>query len=591
MKKKHKQKIRQQKLPGYTRIPGWIIAVFIAAMPLLSVPIEIILTKAELIVVPGSGGIFGDISQRFREIVLFITGVGLLLFWLGERVFPDHPLPSPLLQEKEARLPLILGGGYLLFAVISAVFSEYGEVSFWGIASESNGVAAVFGYVILFLSAYNWLRGDSRRLLSYGALAAAGIMTVLLAVQMISGVRVAELLYGYPDDNTGLSLLFGNPISCGEFGVLLFPVLMVSGVSEKKTPLRAAYFLAGGVMLCVTFLSRSTTAFVGIAAALLLTGVIVIIGRKGTDRKKLLSLLTALIPVAVMLVVDPAGMLGSIRTQAENRGVYSPDESCHLRDIEIGTDNIVLDCENFTVTVTLTDENTAVITGTDEEILAELHNSNSGVSLDGVYAPMSVTLNERLLKLDLGYADTIEFETTGGTPIYIGLNGYLVRSPSKSAFPELSRYYSFATGRGYIWLSSLPLLGDCIFKGYGAGQFAFYFPQDDIVGMLNTHGTTALCTDKPHSLYLGIGLSHGIPALVIFLCIAAVSLRRSGSLHGSGFLENAPAASVICYLIMGIANDSSVVYSPLFWIFAGAACVPAGSGGSGKVSRNGADSE
>ena len=131
-----------------------------------------------------------------------------------------------------------------------------------------------------------------------------------------------------------------------------------------------------------------------------------------------------------------------------------------------------------------------------------------------------------LLQFDLGYDDTIEFQALDGEMIYIGLNGYLDPEPSTSAFPELSRYYSFGTGRGYIWLNSLPILKNCIFKGLGEGQFAFWFPQDDIVGMLNTHGTTALLTDKPHSMYLGIALSDGIPALVLFACLVFVAVKR-----------------------------------------------------------------
>lgn len=560
------KKQKKQKTPIYTSVPVYILAAFVAALPLMALPISIELSEAELFVIPNSGGVYVDAYLRFREILLFVTGAGLLLFLLGERIFPDHPLPSPL-SEKSARLPLVCCGAYLLFAVVSALFSEYGGTSFWGSASESEGVAAVFGYAALFLAALNYARGEKKRLLMYSALAAACVVSLLFVVERVSSATVGELFFGFRDDRAGISLLFGNPAACGEFCVLLFPPTFLCGCCESRLPLRIADFLASGVMLCVIVSSRSTAAFVGAAAALLLSVTALLLRKK--EAKKLRYALLLILPSAIMLAADPQGTLKSLRTETENSGVYDPSASCLLKNIEIGACDILLECESCSVTITLTGESSAVVTGTNGEFLAALE--NSGAQLSGEYAPISVSLNERLLVLDLGYKDTIEFETTGGAPIYIGLNGYLEPNPEKSAFPELSEYYRFGTGRGYIWLSSVPLLKGCLFKGYGAGQFPFYFPHSDIVGMLNTHGTTALCIDKPHSMYLGIALAHGIPALLAFVCLAAAALWR-GVGKGSRLADNALAISVMCALIMGVANDSCVVYSPLLWIFAGAAC-------------------
>lgn len=568
-----KKRTKQQRTPAYTMIPGLMIAVFIAVMPLLALPLEIVLTEAELMYIPNSGGVYVDIYQRFREIILFTSGVLLLLFWLGERIFPDSPVVSPLMSEKRAGLPIICCGAYLMFAVISALFSEYGEVSFWGAASDNVGVAAVFGCVVLFLAAYNWLRGRNLRFLEYAVLASACVISLLYIVECVTSATVGELIFGIADDRVGLSLLFGNPVACGEFSVLLFPVLFLCGSDEDRLVVRIADFLAAGVLLCTVVSSCSTASFVGILIASLLILTILLIRRKEIDRKKLKYSPLVLLPLAVLLIADTQETLLSIQTEAENCGVYDPANSCHLRNISIGSSDITLECESCTVTISLSGENTAVITGTDGEVLAALENSSA--KLSGDYSPISVSLYDRLLVLDLGYKDTIEFETTGGRPVYIGLNGYLTPEPSDSAFPELSRYYRVATGRGYIWLSSIPLLKDCLFKGYGAGQFLFHFPQDDIVGMLNTHGTTALCTDKPHDLYLGIALSHGIPALAVFLCLVLAVLKRScGKLRNVGFAVNGFAVSIICFLVMGIVNDSNVIYSPLFWIFAGAAAQP-----------------
>lgn len=154
---------------------------------------------------------------------------------------------------------------------------------------------------------------------------------------------------------------------------------------------------------------------------------------------------------------------------------------------------------------------------------------------------------------------------------YVGLNGY-IQPLEQSAFPELSEYYGAFTGRGYIWLNTLPALKNCFLIGTGTGEFCFHYPQNDIVGALNTHGSANLLTDKPHSMYLGLAVSCGIPALLIFLALAVITLRAGAvSSVRCGVLSGAFAA-VIAALIMGFANDISPVYSPLAAVFAGILC-------------------
>ena len=139
----------------------------------------------------------------------------------------------------------------------------------------------------------------------------------------------------------------------------------------------------------------------------------------------------------------------------------------------------------------------------------------------GVHAQRS----GEILSQDLGYSDVLRFAVMKNELGYVGLNGY-IQPLEQSAFPELSEYYGAFTGRGYIWLNTLPALKNCFLIGTGTGEFCFHYPQNDIVGALNTHGSANLLTDKPHSMYLGLAVSCGIPALLIFLALAVITLRR-----------------------------------------------------------------
>lgn len=563
------KKKKNKKAPLYTWFPAAVIAAVIALMPVIVGSVEIILHECELPLAPNGGGILIDHCQRTREIFVFAAGCILLLYWAGERIFPDHPLPSPIVHEKAARLPMIFCGGLLLMSVISAVFSQHGEVSFWGFATQSEGIAALIGYILLYLAAYCWLRGDKIRLISFGALAAAGIMTVFYLTERISGQQMTQLVWGIADERTGTALLFGNSAVCGEFSVLLFPVLLLSGIRAEKPALRAVFSLAAGVMACITVTSYSTAAFAGLGIAAVLCAALILF-TSCRNRRALYSLL-ALAPFAVMLAVNFSGTLRSLQISAENAGVYAPGECFRLTDIDISGDTLTLYSGDDTLTVKLTEDG-AEASGNGEYLCALVEKMTP---FPGEFSSASARLSGGLLQFDLGYDDTIEFQALDGEIIYIGLNGYLDPEPSTSAFPELSRFYSFGTGRGYIWLNSLPILKNCIFKGVGEGQFAFWFPQDDIVGMLNTHGTTALLTDKPHCMYLGIALSDGIPALVLFACLVFIAVKRGLFPALRDPVRAGVIISLACFLVMGIVNDSAAAYSSLFWIFAGVCSQPA----------------
>ena len=73
-------------------------------------------------------------------------------------------------------------------------------------------------------------------------------------------------------------------------------------------------------------------------------------------------------------------------------------------------------------------------------------------------------------------------------------------------------------------------------------------------------------------MYLGLAVSCGIPALLIFLALAVITLRRGAVSSVRGGVLSGAFAAVIAALVMGFANDISPVYSPLAAVFAGILC-------------------
>ena len=131
-------------------------------------------------------------------------------------------------------------------------------------------------------------------------------------------------------------------------------------------------------------------------------------------------------------------------------------------------------------------------------------------------AAIICSVQEGILYVDGGYDSTLDFAVTTDGLQLISQNGMLLPEipTAPMADSPLTKYYSLFTGRGYIWVNSLPILKECLLLGKGAGNFPFYFTQNDVVGLCNTDGTYRLVIDKPHSMYLQIAVSSGIPALL-----------------------------------------------------------------------------
>lgn len=555
-------KQKQLKKQGYTRLPMIFIGVLTALWPLTGFPVTITLTEAESVYVPNLGGAITDLCVRSREILLFAAGAALVLFWLGERVFPDKPRRSPLLSRHA--LPLMAGTGLILLtAVLSGIFSLHPEISFWGIASESTGIAAFIGLAALFLAAYEGMSSpENIKYITAGATAAGLLCGGMLLFEKLSG-QLAGILWGAAE-SAGTMLLFGSSTSCGEFCALLFPFLLHSALTEPRQWYSIAQALSAGAALCTALLSMSSAAFygllAGVAALVILLTVRIFRGSR-PDWKKSALIAAAAVPAAVLLIAQP----GILTASAGNSISYSPESAWRLTSAELSGGTLRL--RNSDTELVLTADSGAVTLADSAGETALLAAPGDSADIAGVHAQRSGDI----LSLDLGYTDVLRFAVMKNELSYVGLNGY-IQPLEQSAFPELSEYYGAFTGRGYIWLNTLPALKNCFIIGTGTGEFCFHYPQNDIVGALNTHGSANLLTDKPHSMYLGLAVSCGIPALLIFLALAVITLRR-GALSSvrSGVLSGAFAA-VIAALVMGFANDISPVYSPLAAVFAGIIC-------------------
>ena len=175
-----------------------------------------------------------------------------------------------------------------------------------------------------------------------------------------------------------------------------------------------------------------------------------------------------------------------------------------------------------------------------------------------------------------GHSFFIHYSERNGTYLYTNQFGRLTKLYSSETFysPVFDWMGGFS-GRDFIWAKSIPILKKTLILGSGPDTFAFMFPQYDYVDLVQDGWSSTLIT-KPHSLYLQMGIQTGVLSLIAFLLFNILyviqSLRLLYKRNLNTFVERCGAGifiGVICYLIAGLANDSTIGVSIIYWTLLG----------------------
>lgn len=177
--------------------------------------------------------------------------------------------------------------------------------------------------------------------------------------------------------------------------------------------------------------------------------------------------------------------------------------------------------------------------------------------------------------------------TTGGTPwnfVPSGGEMYFFAGTKKLVKLEKVETWgfesnrSFGSGRGGIWAHSFPLLKKTMFIGTGADTYCAVYPQHDYAdkydsgrGALNNG--LYLIVDKPHNMYLHMGIGTGVISLLAILLLYGTYIVQSFKLFWKRNLENdflsyAGVGTFLgCtgFMVTGLVDDSTVSVMPMFY--------------------------
>ncbi len=577
----------------HTQIPRWlwVLPFLIGAgiVPTLVRGRVVELYEKALDIWPTQQGITVDFFSYQKAVFLIVAGLAALaLLWAKKykEGFLDH----------KYNLYVIPVLSYSFFVILSTLLSQYPKTSINGFADRYEGLIVIMGYVLLFLAAMFALdKEDCIRTVLWCIVVPSFIVTGIGAFQYFNldpyrtdfGKRLILNAQMYAEkENLSFNFTPGsvyttlfNPNYVGSYCALLIPMLIGLIVYEKKIWHKVV--LVTGIFLGVINIygSKSTAGLVGllVSAAFVIFILIVSIFRK--HPVAILSVITAsVLIVGVFLYInftDYKG-LGVIPDLKINN---IQEENWYINDLTISGNKIIMDMTGGTLEIR---NDMGKMTFHDEagkQLSANYNNYQYNID-DPRFSGMTFKISNTNLLFTIYPRSSVSFTVIMDSEGFYDVIGTLGKAAPMDR-PDawlFKGYETLGSGRGYIWSRSLPLL----FKerplfGSGPDTYAYVFPQNDVIGKLNTNfQNNTVLVDKPHNMYMQMGINTGLLSLIAIIALFGIFIVRTTRLYWRitfkdrvYFLGLALAGSCIGYMVTGLFNDSDVSAAPMFWVLFG----------------------
>lgn len=579
-----KNKIKQKRTPNFFLYPLFFLVVVI---PLVVVEHNLYTPLSKYPWYPDGEQM--DLFLYWKSVLIILSAVTMLalLFWKQFMMYQK----VEIYEKKRIYLlfaPLLLYEG---MAILSSIFSSYSYYAVHGTLDQFESLWVLLSYGVITFYAFYIVTGEEslKKLLFFFLIGTCGI--VFIGISQFIGLDFYEFVFRQRnyDFVFGKGRVYGtfyNPNYVGSYTALTIPIVLMLFVQAEKKLYKLAYGILSILLAAVLLGSRSATGFFisGFIFSLLLL----------FNRRKLSSYKKVVIPILVFILLlcfigrdyIKANYIDKL-VAAMNAG--NEKESPDLESIVTGDKNVQIIYRGNTLFISfeVVDESTGNYTfiTTDEDgkgILKEINEEDATITLTderfsgimlfpaiskdlGGISAFGVIINEKVWYFT---------NQTDGSYYYITALGKIdkIESHPSAIFEENG---SFASGRGYIWSKTIPLLKDTVLLGLGPDSFTAVFPNGDYVDAYN-NGYENVFVTRPHNMYLQIGTQTGILsllAILIFYGIYGVSSIRLYWKNNTRTLEESIGLGIFLgtlgYMLAGMINDSSVTVAPLFWCFLG----------------------
>ncbi len=531
--------------------------------------------------------IYQDFFLYYKQNLLIIISA-MMLFIAIYKTYKERKTISVL----PIFIPL---GAYALLCILSTVLSKYSYFSYRGSLDQFESVFALLGYCIIVYYVYLHLKTEREVQVIIQVLILGALLISIIGVSQFVGHDFFTSELGYKlitpveyRTDAGIVANFGservymtlfNPNYVGVYVALVTPVILVMLFFQKKIIWIVLSILSVIGLLISEIGSQSIAGFIGFGAAVILIFILLrhYIFRKPIIPVSIISFL--IIGFILMNIVTDNFLLNKVKTSFQ----YTKTEHA-LSDMETLDDGVSLtyNGKKIKVMYVMNESNILSFQVVDKD------NNSIATNFDpsaNIYRLADNELSDITLGIDMTQAGVFIIQAEGyqyrftnftEDGSYYYLNQFNRLDKLKTAPSSLFQgYESFASGRGYIWSRTIPLIKKYIILGSGPDTFTMVFPQNDYVGA-NYNGYSGQIMTKPHSLYLQIAVQTGLLSLIAFLTFYGMYFVASLRLYFKGQFESyyskvgvAIFIGTVAYMVTGITNDSTITVAPVFWTLIG----------------------
>ena len=502
-----------------------------------------------------------------------------------------------LRQEERKQLlcyfiPLLV---YFLMVIISTIFSENLSGSLKGAMSQHEPVWVLLGYLVVLFYAYlviekpeDWSQLTTAAIIGSCFMAVVGVFQAagkdLLAME---GVQRLFVNNTFIDTNGPLQLMFPvgqaygtlfNPNYVGTYVAMLVPLLLAGLFTYKKIWQKAVCGASIIGLMVMLFASQSRTGLIAIAAVFVV--MLVFLGRKLWKRWYLV-LPGVLLVIIAFIVVDSRRDFQLTKRLKEMFAIEKAQDVLWGIDTTGNGVRVLYKDTEFTVMMPISKNGYAYIAFENDEEREVTYNEEK------TYGYFTLSNGDVIAIQTAWYEDGYAFglnldgrdyyftnQVVKGNYKYVNEFG----RADECSIPAnvLPGYERFASGRGYAWGRTIPLLLDHLLIGSGPDTFAVEFPQTDYVARYKV-GFEGIIFTRPHNFYLQMGVQTGVVSLLAFLvfygiyfvgcCRRYFFCKFQRAEEWGGF---AVFLSTVGFMAAGLANDSLIVVSPIFYVLLGA---------------------
>ena len=551
-----------------------------------------------------------DVFLKIKAIVFIIVAVVMLLimliwFFNGKRdVF-----------KKLKGIPFYLLGGAVLFVILSGIFADNKSLLLNGGFENFESIFVTISYFVTLIYTYLlFSQSDSINRdfqFVYRASLPGFLIVAIIGFFQAIGLDLFTTDFGKSLFASAEYLTDGAQITVGTgeyttlhnidyvsvfFGMWTFVFLILFSMSRdiKEKIIRGALIV---LALFDMFMAGSDGGRLGFAAAV----VVLLILLSIKDRKRLIITIVGIVAVIAIVFAIPqtrtriiAGIgATNVETKYKTNHITPKDDGVYFdldgKEYSVAYTFEKNDANKSMLKVTLKDANGNPIEGTYHEAAngkTQYYEYNSGGIAKGTVISEYKSENGlgkatsrgiRIGKEDAKTSFVVSNQADKSGKYYF-MNPYNrfvqddgTNIANANVFPN-----KLFSGRGEIWNKTLPILKNYLLVGCGSGLFITAFPQNNYIDKMFGNANYDV---KPHNLYLQYWVEEGLPFLLLmlafFVMFYIINIRLFVTRKGDVNYESNRRISLACmlavtvFLVAGIAGDSMIVHSPIFWTFLG----------------------